>query len=47
MARGKTSIPSFSDDECDNEGKPYLDELVHDVKFFRMSSLNKRFNLKL
>jgi hypothetical protein len=28
MARGKTSIPSSSDDN-DDEGKPFLDELVH------------------
>jgi hypothetical protein len=34
MARGKTSIPSPSDDECDDEGKPSLDELVHAIKFF-------------
>jgi hypothetical protein len=33
MARGKTSI-SFSSDDCDDEGKPSLDELVHAVKFF-------------
>jgi hypothetical protein len=37
MARGKSSIPSFSDDSddyCDGEGNPSLDELVQDVKFF-------------
>jgi hypothetical protein len=34
MARGKSSIPSSSDDECDGEVKPSLDELVHVVKFF-------------
>jgi hypothetical protein len=50
MARGKTSIPSSSDDidnECDGEGKPSVDELAHAVKFFRMFALNKRLNLKL
>jgi hypothetical protein len=50
MARGKTSIPSSSDDidnECDDEGKPSLDELAHGVKFFRMFALNKMLNLKL
>jgi hypothetical protein len=50
MARGKTSIPSSSDDsdsECDDEGKPSVDELAHAVKFFRMFALNKRLNLKL
>jgi hypothetical protein len=51
MSRGKTSIPSSSDDsddECDDEGKPSLDELVHAVKYFlRMFALNKRLNLKL
>jgi hypothetical protein len=49
MARGKTSILSSSDDsddECDDEGKPSVDELVHAVKFFRMFALNKRLNLK-
>jgi hypothetical protein len=37
MARGKISISSSSDesdDECDEEGKPSLDELAHVVKFF-------------
>jgi hypothetical protein len=37
------SITSSSDDE----GKPSLDELAHVVKFFRMSTLNKRLNIKL
>jgi hypothetical protein len=49
MARGKTSIPSSSDDsdnECDGEGKPSADELPHVIKFFRMFALNKRLNLK-
>jgi hypothetical protein len=34
MARGKSNIPSSSDDsdnECDGEGKPSLDELAHAV----------------
>jgi hypothetical protein len=37
MARGKTSIPFSSDDsdyDCDDEGKPSLNELVHAVKIF-------------
>jgi hypothetical protein len=37
MTIGKTSIPSSSDDsdgECDDEGKPSLDEFTHDVNFF-------------
>jgi hypothetical protein len=37
MTRGKISISSSSDDsddECDDEGKPSLDELAHAVKFF-------------
>jgi hypothetical protein len=49
MTRGKTGIPSSSDDsndECDGEGKPSIDELVHVIKFFRMFALNKRLNLK-
>jgi hypothetical protein len=51
MARGKTSIPSSSDDSSsddgEGEGKPSLDELVEAIKFFRMFTLNKRLNLKL
>jgi hypothetical protein len=46
MARGKTNIPSSSDDEFDDEGEPSLDELVHAIIFLRMSALNKRLNLK-
>jgi hypothetical protein len=37
LARGKSSIPSSSDDsdgDCDGEGKASLDELAHIVKFF-------------
>jgi hypothetical protein len=39
MARGKLSITSSSDegnsdDDCDGEGKPSLNELEHVVKFF-------------
>jgi hypothetical protein len=39
MARIKSSIPSCSDDnssddDCDGEGKPSLEELVHVVQFF-------------
>jgi hypothetical protein len=37
MARGKISILSSSDDSddgCDGERKPSVDELVHAVKFF-------------
>jgi hypothetical protein len=45
MTRGKRSTPSSSDDECNGEGKPSVDELVHAVKFFRMFALNKRLNL--
>jgi hypothetical protein len=51
MARGKTSIPSFSDDSSrdgdEGEGKPSLDELAEAIKFLRMYALNKRLNLKL
>jgi hypothetical protein len=50
MARGNTSISSFSDesdDECDEEGNPFLEELAYAVKFFRTVALNKRLNLKL
>jgi hypothetical protein len=37
MARGKISIPSSSDDtssDDEGEGKPSVDELAEDVKFF-------------
>jgi hypothetical protein len=37
IARGNSSIPSSSDDsndECEGEGNPSLDELIHVVKFF-------------
>jgi hypothetical protein len=37
MTRGKTSISSSSDDsdnKCDGEGKRFIDELGHAVKFF-------------
>jgi hypothetical protein len=50
MARGKMSIPSFTDDNSsddEGEGKPSVDELAKDVKFFRMYALNKRLNLNL
>jgi hypothetical protein len=47
MERGKSSIPSSSDDsddDCDGEGKPSLDELMQVINFLRMFSLNKRLN---
>jgi hypothetical protein len=49
MARGKTSIPSSSDDsddECDDKGKPSLDELVHAVKFFQHVCPKQKAQLK-
>jgi hypothetical protein len=46
MARGKSSIPSSSDDDCDGEGKASLEELAQAVNFLRMFALNKRLNLK-
>jgi hypothetical protein len=49
MARGKTSIPSSSDDsddECDDEGKPSVDELVHTVKFFEDVCTKQKAQLK-
>jgi hypothetical protein len=50
MARGKTSIPSSSDDsdnECDGEGKPSVDELVHAVKFFEDVCTKQKAQLKI
>jgi hypothetical protein len=44
MAKGKSSIPSSSDDDCGGEGKPTLGELVQAVKFLRMFAQNKRLN---
>jgi hypothetical protein len=49
MARGKTSIPSSSDDsddECDNEGKPSLDELAQAVNFFEDAYTKQKAQLK-
>jgi predicted nucleic acid-binding Zn-ribbon protein len=49
MARGKSSIPSSSDesyDECDGEGKSSLDELVHAVKFFEDVCTKQKAQLK-
>jgi hypothetical protein len=49
MARGKTSIPyssDDSDDECDEEGKPSLDELVQAVKFFEDVCTKQKAQLK-
>jgi hypothetical protein len=36
MIRGKTSIPSSSDDSDSDsdDDKPFVDELVHVIKFF-------------
>jgi hypothetical protein len=49
MARGKSSIPSSSDDsddECDGEGKPSLDELAHVVNFFENVCTKQKSQLK-
>jgi hypothetical protein len=49
MARGKTSISSFSDDsdsECDDEGKPSVDEPAHAVKFFEDVCTKQKSQLK-
>jgi hypothetical protein len=49
MARGKTSIPSSSDDsddECDDEGKPSLDELAHAIKCFEDVCTEQKVQIK-
>jgi hypothetical protein len=49
MERGKTIIPSSSDDndsECDDEGKPSIDELVHVVTFFEVVCTKQKTQLK-
>jgi hypothetical protein len=46
MARGKSSIPSSSDDECDVEGKPSLDELAHAIKCFQDVCTKQKAQLK-
>jgi hypothetical protein len=49
MVRGKTSIPSSSDDsddECDDEGKPSLDELAHGIKFFEDVCTKQKSQIK-
>jgi hypothetical protein len=50
MERGKTSIPSSSDDsdsECDDEGKPSVDEHTHAVNFIEDVCTKQKLNLKL
>jgi hypothetical protein len=47
MARGKTSTPSSSDDECDGEGKPSVDELEHAIKFFEDVCTKQKAQLKI
>jgi FtsZ-binding cell division protein ZapB len=50
MTRGKTSIPSSSDDSSsddgEGEGKPSLDELVEAVKFFEDVCTKQKAQLK-
>jgi hypothetical protein len=46
MERGKTSIPSSSDDECDDEEKPSLGELAHAIKFFEDVCTKQKAQLK-
>jgi hypothetical protein len=50
MARGKTCIPSSSDDsssdDCEGEGKPSLDELVDAVNFFEDACTKQKAQLK-
>jgi hypothetical protein len=49
MARSKTNIPSSSDDsdhECDDEGKPSLDEVAHAVKCFEDVCTKQKAQLK-
>jgi hypothetical protein len=45
MERGKTSIQSSSDDS-DDEGKPSVDELAHDVKFLQDVRTKQKAQLK-
>ena len=46
--RGKTSIPSSSDDNDSNdERKPSIDELVHAVKFFEDVCTKQKAQLKV
>jgi hypothetical protein len=44
IARGKTSIPSSSDDE--GEGKPSIDKLAEDIKFFQDICTKQNTQLK-
>jgi hypothetical protein len=50
MARGKTGIPSSSDDsssdDCDGEGKPSLDELTDAINFFEGACTKQKVQLK-
>ena len=48
MTRDNTSIPSSSDDSDDDEDhKPPIDELVHDVKFFKDVCTKQKAQLKV
>jgi hypothetical protein len=50
MARGKMSIPSFSDESSsddEGEGKPFVDELAEAVKIFQDVCTKQKRNLKL
>jgi hypothetical protein len=44
MARGNTSIPSSSD--SDDEDKPFVDELVHAVKFLEDVCTKQKNSIK-
>jgi hypothetical protein len=49
MARGKMSIPSSSDksnSDDEGEGKPSIDELEEDVKFFQDVCTKQKAQLK-
>jgi hypothetical protein len=48
MARGNSSIPSYSDDSDSNdEDKPSIDELVQAVKFFEDVCTKQKAQLKV
>jgi hypothetical protein len=49
MAKGNTSIPSYSDDSDSDsdDDKPSVDELVHAVKFFEDVCTKQKAQLKV
>jgi hypothetical protein len=46
MAKGKSHDPSSSDDDCEGEGKPSLNELAWAINFFEDVYIKQKAQLK-